>query len=313
MNSSAQIPGGWFQKLKSGLQKSSSKMSQGIRDIFTHKKLDEVMLSELEEHLLTADVGVGVAQKLIANLRKERLHQDITEPEVKKFLADGIAEILTPFAKPLPDLKGRPAVVLFIGVNGSGKTTTLAKLGNLWLEQNKKMIFVAGDTFRAAATEQLGVWGERLGVPVITGAPGADAAGLAFEALEGAQNGTTDLVLMDTAGRLHTNTNLMGELEKITRVLKKLDATAPHLTLLVVDATIGQNAYQQVTFFQKVALIDGLVITKMDGTAKGGVVVGLAQTFNLPIYAIGCGEGVNDLRPFNAQSFANALLGVEEV
>ena len=302
---------GWFKRLKEGLHKTSSSLTTGISQIFTHKKLDEETLSDLEDLLISADVGLTVAQSLIASLRKDRLHQEISEEEVREILAQNITTLLAPYVHPLPDLRTHtPFVVLVVGVNGGGKTTTIAKLAHYWQEKGFPALLVAGDTFRAAAVEQLKIWGDRLNLPVLSKESGSDAAALCFEALEHAQRHNEKLIILDTAGRLHTNINLMGELEKIRRVIKKVDATAPHLTLLVVDATLGQNAYQQVAAFQEKVHVDGLILTKLDGTAKGGVVIGLAQKFKLPLYAIGCGEQINDLRPFEAQDFARLLMGL---
>ena len=304
---------GWFKRLKEGLHKTSSSLTTGITQIFTHKKLDEETLSELEDLLISADVGLTVTQTLIDTLRKDRLHQEISEKEIREILAQNITDLLKPYVHPLPDLKPHsPFVVLVVGVNGSGKTTTIAKLAHYWQEQGFPALLVAGDTFRAAAVEQLKVWGDRLGLSVLSKEPGADAAALCFEGVEYAKQHTEKLVVLDTAGRLHTNTNLMSELEKIRRVIKKVDETAPHLTLLVVDATLGQNAYQQVAAFQEKVHVDGLILTKLDGTAKGGVVIGLAERFKLPLYAIGCGEQINDLRPFEAHDFARLLMGLTE-
>lgn len=302
---------GWFKRLKEGLHKTSSSLTTGISQIFTHKKLDEAMLLELEELLISADTGLNVAHILLEPLRKERLHQEISEEEVRTLLAQHIATLLEPYVKPLPDLKTHtPFVVLVVGVNGSGKTTTIAKLAHHWKEEGHYARLVAGDTFRAAAVEQLKIWGDRLGLPVLFSETGSDAAALCFEAVEEAIQNKNELVILDTAGRLHTNINLMDELKKIRRVLKKADESAPHLTLLVVDATLGQNAYQQVQAFREKVQIDGLILTKLDGTAKGGVAIGLVQKFKLPLYAIGCGEGIQDLRPFEAQDFARLLLGL---
>ena len=304
---------GWFKRLKEGLHKTSSSLTTGITQIFTHKKLDEETLSELEDLLISADVGISVSQTLIDALRKDRLHQEISEEEVREILAKNISELLLPYVHPLPDLKAHtPFVVLVVGVNGGGKTTTIAKLSHYWQEKGVPALLVAGDTFRAAAVEQLKIWGDRLKLPVFSKEPGTDAAALCFEALEQAKLDKEKLVILDTAGRLHTNINLMSELEKIRRVIKKIDETAPHLTLLVVDATLGQNAYQQVAAFQEKVHVDGLILTKLDGTAKGGVVVGLADRFKLPLYAIGCGEQINDLRPFEALDFARLLMGLTE-
>ncbi|MBS0186039.1 MAG: signal recognition particle-docking protein FtsY [Proteobacteria bacterium] len=304
---------GWFKRLKEGLHKTSSSLTSGITQIFTHKKLDEEMLGALEDLLISADVGLNVTQTLIDKLRKERLHQEISEKEVREILAKNITELLEPYVRSLPEIKNHtPFIILVVGVNGSGKTTTIAKLAHYWQEKGTQALLVAGDTFRAAAVEQLKIWGDRLKLPVLSKETGSDAAALCFEAVEQAKQLKEQLVILDTAGRLHTNTNLMDELEKIRRVIKKIDATAPHLTLLVVDATLGQNAYQQVAAFQEKVHVDGLILTKLDGTAKGGVVIGLSEKFKLPLYAIGCGEQINDLRPFEAHDFSSLLMGVQE-
>ena len=302
---------GWFKRLTTGLQKTSSSLTSGISQIFTHRKVDEESLSHLEDLLLSADVGIHVTQELISILRKERLHQDTTEEEIRKILALHIQTILDPVALPLPTpSKDSPFVVLMVGVNGSGKTTSIAKLAHYWKERGFRCLLVAGDTFRAAAVEQLKIWGERLKLPVLSKESGADAAALSYEALDQAIVQKEDIMILDTAGRLHTNANLMNELEKIQRVLKKRDPTAPHLTLLAIDATLGQNAYQHISAFHEKVPLDGLIMTKLDGTAKGGILIGLAQKFKLPIYAIGCGEGLDDLRPFSSHDFAHALLGI---
>lgn len=304
----------WFKRLKEGLNKTSSSLTQGIVQIFTHKKLDAEVLESLEDLLISADVGLNVTDILLKPLRTTRLGTEISEVEIREILATGIIKILKPFARPLPNPKEtKPFVVLIVGVNGSGKTTTIAKIAHLWKDQGLRPMLVAGDTFRAGAREQLKIWADRLDIPILLDeSSGGDSAALCFEGLERARKEKQDILILDTAGRLHTNTNLMDELEKIRRVLKKIDASAPHLTLLVIDATIGQNAYVQVAAFQEKIKIDGLIITKLDGTAKGGVVIGLTQKFEIPIYAIGCGEAIDDLRPFRAEDFAHLILGLDE-
>ena len=300
--------GSWLSRLRSGLAKSSKRVAEGITNLFTKKKLDQKTLDELEEVLIEADLGVGVAARLVGKLGKERFGKEVTDEEVRAAFADDISEILRPVAKTLAiDPAHKPHVVLVVGVNGSGKTTTIAKMAHLLKGEGRKVMLAAGDTFRAAAVEQLKVWGERAGVPVISKDTGADAAGLAYEALERARAEKCDVLLIDTAGRLHNKTNLMEEMAKIVRVLKKVDATAPHSCLLVLDATTGQNAHAQVETFRSMAPIDALVVTKLDGSAKGGVLVALAEKFKLPVVAVGVGEGIDDLKPFEARAFARGL------
>jgi fused signal recognition particle receptor len=304
---------GWFQRLRSGLSRSSSNLQSNIASVFTGKKaVDAATLEELEEALITADMGVETAMDLTEGLRQARFGKEATEDEIRQALAGQIADLLEPVAKPLAiDPARKPEVILVCGVNGTGKTTTIGKLSQQFVNDGKKVMLAAGDTFRAAAIEQLEVWGRRTDCPVISKAPGADAAGLAFEALEKAKAEGADVLLIDTAGRLHNKSALMDELAKIVRVLKKQDVEAPHQTLLVLDATTGQNAKAQVETFQSMVPLTGLVVTKLDGTARGGVVVGLARQFGLPVHAIGVGEGVYDLRAFEAEAFAAALLGLE--
>lgn len=296
----------WFKKLKQGLGKSASKISDGITTALTHKKLDDEVLDNLEETLISADIGVHASMEIIEKLRQEKYEKDISEIEVKQILAEHIAEILQPAAKQI-DINKKPFVIMMVGVNGSGKTTTIGKLAHNFKQQGKKVTLAAGDTFRAAAVEQLKVWGERNKCNVVTGEHGADAASVAYKAYEQAE----DILMIDTAGRLQNKTNLMQELEKIIRVIKKHDDDAPHETLLVLDATVGQNAHSQVEAFKNTANITGLVVTKLDGTAKGGVVVSLADKFNLPIYAVGVGEGIDDLHDFNPIDYASNLVGIE--
>ena len=304
--------GGWFGRLKAGLTRSSAKLGEGITGIFTKRKLDDAALEELEELLISADLGVATAAKLTAHLAETRFDKEVAPEEVRRALAEDIARILEPVAAPLVvEAARKPHVVLVVGVNGSGKTTTIAKLASLYKAQGLKVLLAAGDTFRAAAIDQLKVWGERSGCAVVAGAPGADAAGLAYEALETARREACDLLLIDTAGRLHNKADLMAELQKIIRVLKKLDGSAPHDTLLVLDATTGQNAHAQVETFKALAGVTGLALTKLDGSARGGVLVALAERFALPVHAVGVGEGLDDLRPFEARDFANSLLGIE--
>jgi fused signal recognition particle receptor len=302
---------GWLSRLRSGLSKSTKRVTESITSLFTKKKLDQTTLDDLEEVLIQADLGVSVAARLVGKLGRERFGKEVTDEEVRAAFADDIAEILQPVAMPLVlDTARRPHVVLVVGVNGSGKTTTIAKLANLYKREGRKVMLAAGDTFRAAAVEQLKVWGERAGVPVIAKDTGADAAGLAFEALERARADGCDVLLIDTAGRLHNKANLMDELAKIVRVIRKIDAEAPHSCLLVLDATTGQNAHAQVETFKNLSPVDALVVTKLDGSAKGGVLVALAEKFKLPVVAIGVGEGIDDLRPFEARAFARGLMGL---
>ena len=304
--------GGWLKRLAAGLKRSSSKLGDGIAGIFTKRKLDAATLGELEELLIASDLGPATAKALTQTIAKDRFEKDIAENEIREALATEIAAVLAPVAKPLvPSPANRPHVVLVVGVNGSGKTTTIGKLSKLLRGEGRKVMLVAGDTFRAAAVEQLKIWGERTGSPVVTGAPNADAAGLAFGALEQARRDGIDVLLIDTAGRLHNKADLMAELQKMIRVLRKLEPTAPHDVLLVLDAGIGQNALQQIEAFKEMVSVTGLVLTKLDGTARGGVLVALAERFKLPVHAIGVGETADDLRPFSADAFARALLGLE--
>jgi fused signal recognition particle receptor len=302
---------GWLSRLRSGLSKSTRRVTEGITGVFTKKRLDQATLDDLEDALIQADLGVSVAARLVDKLGRERFGKEVTDEEVRAAFADDIAEILQPVATPLVlDPAARPHVVLVVGVNGSGKTTTIAKLAHLFKREGKKVMLVAGDTFRAAAVEQLKVWGERAQVPVIAREAGADAAGLAYEGLERARAEGCDVLLVDTAGRLHNKTNLMEELAKIVRVMRKLDQAAPQSCLLVLDATTGQNAHAQVETFKNLSPVDALVLTKLDGSAKGGVLVALAERFQLPVVAIGVGEGIDDLRPFEARAFARGLMGL---
>jgi len=302
---------GWLGRLAAGLKRTSSRLSEGIAGIFVKRRLDKATLAELEDLLISADLGPATAAKLVEELGRGRLDKEIGEQEIREILAGSIATLLEPVARPLiPDLAHKPFVVLVVGVNGSGKTTTIGKLAQFYREAGRRVVLAAGDTFRAAAIEQLKIWGERTGATVIAGEPGADPAGLAYDALLQARAEGADLLLVDTAGRLHNKANLMAELAKVIRVLKKLDPTAPHECLLVLDATVGQNAHQQVETFGNLVQVSGLVVTKLDGTARGGVLVALAERFGLPVRAIGVGERADDLRPFEADSFARSLLGL---
>jgi fused signal recognition particle receptor len=302
----------WLGRLKAGLTKSSSRISDGIAGLFKGGRApDADALAALEDVLIAADLGPAAAAALAAAIGRRRFDKGADADAIKAALADEIAAILAPVATPLTLGAARPHVVLVVGVNGSGKTTTIGKLAAWLVGEGKRVSLAAGDTFRAAAIDQLRIWGARAGVPVAATAPGADAAGLAFEALEAARRRGDDALLIDTAGRLQNKAELMAELAKIRRVLAKLDPTAPHATLLVLDATIGQNAFAQVEAFRQAAGVTGLVVTKLDGTAKGGVVVGLAQKFALPIHAIGVGESAEDLRPFAPDAFARSLVGLD--
>ncbi|MCB2117461.1 MAG: signal recognition particle-docking protein FtsY [Rhodobacteraceae bacterium] len=273
--------------------------------------LDDAMLESLEELLIQADMGVDTALRVAANLAEGRMGRKLSVPEIKGLLAGEVARIMGPVAKPLPLYKTKPQVVLVVGVNGSGKTTTIGKLASQFRAAGKKVVIAAGDTFRAAAVEQLQVWGDRAGVPVMTAPEGSDPASLAYDAMTRAQEEGADLLMIDTAGRLQNRQDLMEELAKIVRVIRKKDPEAPHNTLLVLDATTGQNALSQVEIFRKIADVSGLVMTKLDGTAKGGVLVALADKFGLPIHAIGVGEKIDDLAPFDPEDFAKALVGIE--
>ncbi len=302
--------GGWLARLRRGLTKSSTRLSDGIAGIFTKRKLETLELEELEELLIAADLGPAVAATLVAGLRRRRFGKEVGPAEIRAALAEDIATILAPIARPfVPDPGKKPHVALVVGVNGSGKTTTIGKLAALFRTEGRSVWLAAGDTFRAAAIEQLAIWGERTGAIVVSGAQGADAAGLAFEALEKAKAAGADILLVDTAGRLHNKANLMAELGKIARVLKKLDPAAPEDCILVLDATTGQNAIAQVEIFRQIVPLTGLIVTKLDGTARGGIVVALAERFGLPVFAVGVGESAEDLRPFAAEAFARSLVG----
>ena len=305
--------GGWFSRLKAGLSRSTTKLTDSVTSLFKKRRLDEEALEELEETLITADLGVAASRRIVEGFRKTRFGKEVTDEEVKAALAEEIAAILGPVAQPMPiDPARGPHVVLVVGVNGTGKTTTIAKLGQQYREQGLATAFVAGDTFRAAAVEQLQIWGERTGSRVhVPAKEGADAAGLAFDALKAAREDGTQVLLVDTAGRLHNKSALMEELRKIVRVIRRVDETAPHSVLLVLDATTGQNAIQQCKVFGEMVSVTGLAVTKLDGSAKGGVVVALAQEFGLPVHFVGVGEKAADLRPFEARDFARGLMGFD--
>lgn len=310
---------GWLQKLKQGLSKSSQKVSDSLKSLTSlsslmgASKLDAASIEEVEDALIGADLGTKSAARLAEAMRKHKFDGPVTSDSLAAALADSIAEILRPVATPLVlDSGHRPNVLLLVGVNGSGKTTTAGKLAQQWHQQGKTVLLAAGDTFRAAAIEQLQIWGDRTGTKVIAGDQGSDAAALAYAALETAQKEQADILIIDTAGRLQNRTELMDELAKIVRVIRKLDESAPHDSVIVLDGTVGQNALSQVKAFQQAADVSGLIVTKLDGSAKGGVVVALAEEFGLPVHAVGVGEGADDLQPFDAQEFANALTGVTD-
>ncbi len=318
----------FFEKLKSRLTRSSSKLSEGLEGVVSAPEpegagllarlvgrgepvFDDAMLERLEELLIGSDMGVETSLKVAANIAQGRMGKRISRADLAQLLAAEVARIMEPVARPLPIYAKKPQVVLVVGVNGAGKTTTIGKLSAQFKAAGKSVVIAAGDTFRAAAVEQLTVWGARAGVPVLTAPEGSDPASLAFDAMAKAEETGADLLLIDTAGRLQNRADLMEELAKIIRVIRKRDETAPHNTLLVLDATTGQNALSQVEIFTKLAHVSGLVMTKLDGTAKGGVLVALADRFGLPIHAIGVGEQIEDLAPFDPEEFARALVGVE--
>ncbi len=302
---------GWIQRLKHGLTRTSSRLTEGIKSVFTKRKLDDETLEELEDLLIQADLGQDNAARVTAALKKSRYNSDISPEEVRAILAQEIEKVLAPVAKPLEiEMARKPHVVLMVGVNGTGKTTTIGKYASQFAKQGLKVMLAAGDTFRAAAIEQLKIWGERCGATVVSGEAGADAAGLAFDALRRARDEGVDVLFIDTAGRLQNKTGLMAELEKIVRVIKKVDSTAPHSVVLTLDATTGQNALSQVELFGKTAGVTGLVMTKLDGTARGGILVAISSKYALPVHAIGVGESAADLQEFQAQDFARAIAGV---
>ena len=303
---------GWFSRLRVGLSKSSTALTDGISAIFTRRRLDAKALDELEELLISSDMGVGVAEEVVEALRRTRFGREVSPEEVRAALAAEITRLVEPVMKPLRlDPARKPFVILVVGVNGSGKTTTIGKLARQFRDDGRRVVLAAGDTFRAAAVEQLQIWGERTGSPVVVRPHGADAAGLAYDALVEARAMSADALLIDTAGRLQNKADLMAELQKLVRSVKKLDPTAPHSVLLVLDATVGQNAHSQAEIFRQVVGVTGIVMTKLDGTAKGGVLVSLAEKYGIPIHMIGIGEGAEDLRPFDAYSYARGLVGLE--
>lgn len=305
-------PQSWWQRLRAGLSRSSGRLSQGISDIFTKRKLDAATLEELEDLLIQSDLGLPLAARICALVGKGRYDKGIEPDVVKTILAEEIESVLRPVAIPLEISAAQPHVILVVGVNGSGKTTTIGKLGTKFLSEGRKVTLAAGDTFRAAAIEQLKIWGARMGAEVVAREQGGDAASLAFDAYKAAQTSGADILIMDTAGRLQNRKELMDELEKIVRVLKKINPEAPHSVLLVLDATVGQNALSQVEIFGRTAGVTGLVMTKLDGTARGGILVAIAEKFKLPIHFIGVGEGADDLEPFDPRDFARAIAGLEQ-
>ncbi|MBE7732702.1 signal recognition particle-docking protein FtsY [Devosia faecipullorum] len=303
-------PQGWFARLATGLRRSSDTLGTSITSVFTKRKLDAATLDELEDVLIQADLGVDTASAITETLRRDRFDKEISDADVRAVLAAEVEKVLDPVARPLViDSAKKPFVILMIGVNGSGKTTTIGKLAQKFSREGRSIMLAAGDTFRAAAIEQLQVWGQRTGAPVIARPAGADASGLAFDAVTQATAENRDILIIDTAGRLQNREELMGELEKVIRVIKKVDPSAPHATLLTLDATTGQNALKQVEIFGQRAGVTGLVMTKLDGTARGGILVAIASRFGLPVHFIGVGEGVEDLEPFAASDFARAITG----
>lgn len=302
----------WWQRLSGGLKRSSASLGGALADLVIKRRLDAAMIDELEEALIRSDLGVSVAARIAAAVGEGRYDKAISPDEVKAVLADEVEKTLAPVALPLEvDPARKPFVILVVGVNGSGKTTTIGKLASKLRAEGHKLVLAAGDTFRAAAIEQLKIWGGRVGANVIARDQGSDAAGLVFDAIAAAKAENADVLLIDTAGRLQNRSELMGELEKVVRVIRKADASAPHAVLLVLDATVGQNALSQVEAFEKTAGVTGLVMTKLDGTARGGILVAIAEKFGLPVHFIGVGEGIEDLEPFTARDFARALVGLE--
>jgi fused signal recognition particle receptor len=309
MNDSTQ-GGNWWRRMSEGLKRTSSSLGGAVTGLVTKRKLDAETIKELEHELVRADLGPDFAARIADALSEGRFEKSISPDEVKAELAGEIEKVLSPVARPL-EVTTQPFVILVAGVNGSGKTTTIGKLAARYRSEGKSVMLVAGDTFRAAAIDQLKIWGERTGASVMAREPGADAASLAFDAVAAARTEGIQIVLVDTAGRLQNRAELMGELEKIVRVMRKVDPTAPHAVLLVLDATVGQNALSQVEIFGKTAGVTGLVMTKLDGTARGGILVALADRFGLPVHFIGVGEGVGDLAPFTARDFARAVVGLD--
>jgi fused signal recognition particle receptor len=302
----------WLARLRGGLSRTSTSIGQAIAGIFTKGTLDASVLEDLEDILIQADLGPGAAGRMVQRIGQVRFDRDLGPTQIKEILAAEVERSLAPVTHPLAiDSTKQPFVILIVGVNGSGKTTTIGKLAAKYRAEGRSVVLVAGDTFRAAAIEQLQLWGERVGAEVIARAPGSDPAALAFDALTQAARDKTDIVMMDTAGRLHNRSELMAELEKIVRVMRRIDAAAPHAVLLVLDATVGQNALSQVEVFGKMAGVTGLIMTKLDGTARGGILVAIADKYRLPVHFIGIGESVEDLAPFEARDFARAIAGLD--
>ncbi len=311
MNDQSTEKQSWWQRLSGGLKRTSASIGGAVTDLVAKRRLDQAMLDEIEEVLIRADLGVESAALIAAAVGEGRYDKSITADEVKAVVAAEVEKVLTPVAKPLLIGAGKPFVALVVGVNGSGKTTTIGKLAAKFRAEGRSVLLAAGDTFRAAAIDQLNIWGGRSGASVIARAPGADAAGLAFDALTQARGEEVDVLLVDTAGRLQNKAVLMGELQKIVRVMKKVDPAVPHAVLLVLDATVGQNALSQVEVFRDIAGVTGLVMTKLDGTARGGILVAIAAKYGLPVHFIGVGESIDDLAPFSAKDFARAIAGIE--
>jgi fused signal recognition particle receptor len=311
MNDQSTEKQSWWQRLSGGLKRTSASIGGAVTDLVAKRRLDQAMLDEIEEVLIRADLGVESAARIAAAVGEGRYDKSITADEVKAVVATEVEKVLTPVAKPLLIGERKPFVALVVGVNGSGKTTTIGKLAAKFRAEGRSVMLAAGDTFRAAAIDQLNIWGGRSGASVIARAPGADAAGLAFDALTEARGEDVDVLLVDTAGRLQNKAVLMDELQKIVRVMKKVDPAVPHAVLLVLDATVGQNALSQVEVFRDIAGVTGLVMTKLDGTARGGILVAIAAKYGLPVHFIGVGEGIDDLAPFSAKDFARAIAGIE--
>jgi fused signal recognition particle receptor len=311
MNDQSTEKQSWWQRLSGGLKRTSASIGGAVTDLVAKRRLDQAMLDEIEEVLIRADLGVESAARIAAAVGEGRYDKSITADEVKAVVAAEVEKVLTPVAKPLLIGAGKPFVALVVGVNGSGKTTTIGKLAAKFRAEGRSVMLAAGDTFRAAAIDQLNIWGGRSGASVIARAPGADAAGLVFDALTQARGEEVDVLLVDTAGRLQNKAVLMDELQKIVRVMKKIDPAVPHAVLLVLDATVGQNALSQVEVFRDIAGVTGLVMTKLDGTARGGILVAIAAKYGLPVHFIGVGESIDDLAPFSAKDFARAIAGIE--
>jgi fused signal recognition particle receptor len=311
MNNQTSEKQSWWQRLSGGLKRTSSSIGGAVSDLVVKRRLDQAMLDEIEDTLIRADLGVETAARIAAAIGEGRYDKSITADEVKAVVAAEVEKVLTPVAKSLAIKEAKPFVALVIGVNGSGKTTTIGKIAAKLRAEGRSVMLAAGDTFRAAAIDQLNIWGGRSGASVIARAPGADAAGVAFDALTEARGEEVDVLLVDTAGRLQNKAVLLDELQKIVRVMKKVDPSAPHAVLLVLDATIGQNALSQVEVFRDIAGVTGLVMTKLDGTARGGILVAIAAKYGLPVHFIGVGESIDDLAPFSAGDFARAIAGID--